>query len=137
MKPRLWRNVLLLQFAVPALCLAAEPQVSVELNGGEMVGDRCQLTFVVENKSEEAIDTLRLDLFVFNQEDRVFRRMVTEMGPVRGEKTVVKLYAVANPCTDIKSILVNDITACAPIKAEACLDHLVLTSRMAGVRLFK
>jgi len=130
--------VLILQVVLPALAIAAEQQpISVELNGGEMVDNRCRLTFVVENKNPTAVDSLRLDLFVFNQENRVYRRMVTEMGPVRGEKTMVKLYALDGACGDIKSVLVNDVSACAPAQADACLDNLALSSRMPGVRFYK
>jgi hypothetical protein len=57
--------------------------------------------------------------------------------PVRGEKTVVKLYALDGACGEIRSILVNDITACAPAKPDACLDNLALSSRMPNVRFYK
>ena len=56
-----------------------------------MSENRCVLTFVMENKSKESVDTLRLNLFVFNQENRVYRRMVTEMGPVLDEKPLLSL----------------------------------------------
>ena len=131
-----YRAALLLQFALPVFAHAAEP-ISVELNGGEMADNRCRLTFVVENKNPTAVDSLKLDMFVFNQENRVSRRMLTEMGPVPREKTVVKLYAVDGPCSDIRSILVNEITACPPAKADTCLDNLALSSRMQGVRFYK
>jgi hypothetical protein len=90
---------LLLQVALPAF--AAEP-ISVELNGGEMADNVCRLTFVVENKNPIAVDSLKLDMFVFNQENRVVRRMLGEMGPVPREKTVVKFYAFNGQCGDIR-----------------------------------
>jgi hypothetical protein len=131
------RTVLLLPFVLPALAIAAEQQIAVELNSGETAQNQCRLTFVVENKGEAPIDVLKLDLVVFNRENRVHRRMVTEMGPVRGAKTIVKTYSVDGACTEIRSILVNDIPACAPAKPEVCIDSLALSSRMEGVRLFK
>ena len=131
------RTVLLLPFVLPGLAIAAEQQIAVELNSGETAQNQCRLTFVVENKDKAPIDVLKLDLVVFNRENRVHRRMVTEMGPVRGEKTIVKTYSVDGACTEIRSILVNDITACAPAKPEVCIDSLALSSRMEGVRLFK
>jgi hypothetical protein len=132
-----WRSVLLLPFVLPALAFAAEQQIGVELNSAETAQNQCRLTFVVENKSEVPIEVLKLDLVVFNRENRVHRRMVTEMGPVRGAKTIVKTYSVDGACTEIRSILVNDITACAPAKPDVCIDNLVLSSRMEGMRLFK
>jgi hypothetical protein len=131
------RSILLLPIVLPVLAIAAEQQIAVELNSGETAQNQCRLTFVVENKDKVPIDVLKLDLVVFNRENRVHRRMVTEMGPVRGEKTIVKTYSVDGACTEIRSILVNDITACAPAKPEVCIDSLALSSRMEGVRLFK
>jgi hypothetical protein len=132
-----FRAVLIFQLVFPAaLALATEP-ISVELNGGEMLDNRCVLTFVIENKGKDSLDTLRLNMFLFNQENRVYRRMVPEMGPVRGEKTVVKLFPLDGPCSDIRSVLVNDVSACAPIKQDVCLDNLALSSRMPNVRFYK
>ena len=35
------------------------------------------------------------------------------------------------------AVLVNDVTACSPGDAGTCLDRLILSSRMMGVRFFK
>jgi hypothetical protein len=132
------RAVLILQVVLPALAIAAEQQpISVELNGAEMAESRCRLTFVVENKNTTAVDSLKLDMFVFNQENRVYRRLLAEMGPLPREKTVVKFYGVDGPCGDIRSILVNEVTACPPAKPDSCLEGLALSSRVASVRFFK
>ena len=134
---RVSRTVVLLPFLLPVLAFAAEQEIAIELNSAETAQNQCRLTFVVENKGAVPIETLKLDLVVFNRENRVHRRMVTEMGPVRGEKTIVKTYSVDGACAEIRSILVNDIPACAPAKPDACIDGLALSSRMEGVRLFK
>jgi hypothetical protein len=133
-----WRAVLILQVVLPALAIAAEQQpISVELNNAETVDNRCRLTFVAENKDEGVVETLRLDMFVFNRENRVSRRIVADMAPLRGPKTVVKFAAVEGACSEIRSVLVNDVSACAPAKPEACLDSLTLSSRVESVRFFK
>ena len=131
------RTVFLLPLVLPALAFAADEEISLELNTGETVNNQCRLTFVIENKSKAAIDTFKLDLVVFNRENRMFRRNLVEMGPMRPAKTVVKFYPVDGPCTEIRSVLVNDVTACAPAKPEVCVDNLTLSSRMDGVRLYK
>ena len=38
------------------------------------------MTFVIENKSAHALDSLKLDFAVFNTESIVYRRIITEMG---------------------------------------------------------
>ena len=119
------------------ICTAAQAvSVSVELNTVETADNRCHITFVVENKARETLESLKLDLAVFNLQRIVQRRLATELGPVRGAKTIVKTFALDGACGEIGSILVNDVS-CAPGKAEECLDGLSLTSRITAVRLYK
>ena len=74
---------------------------------------------------------------VFNTESIVYRRMITEMGPVRAGRTMVKTFAIETRCAQVGGILVNDVSACVPGEPNACLDGLTLTSRVKGVRLYK
>lgn len=112
--------------------------IRVELNVLEKLEDRCRATFVVENKNgSTAVDSLKLDLALFNPEGIVRHRLIAELGPVRAAKTVVKAFAVESPCAGIGAILVNDVNACAPASAEACLNALELSSRVKDVRLYK
>ncbi len=115
---------------------AAEQNVRVELNTMEGTETQCRLTFVVENKSG-SLDSLKLDLVVFNTESIVYRRLLTEMGPVRAGRTIVKTYAIETKCAQVGAVLVNDVAACTPGDANACLDGLSLSSRVKNVRLYK
>jgi len=115
----------------------AADMLSLELNTAETAENRCRLTFVIENKTERAIDSIKLDLVLFNPEGIVQRRWIIEMGPVRGAKTTVKTFATEGDCSQVGAILVNDVTACAPPDANACLDGLVLSSRVKNLRLYK
>jgi hypothetical protein len=120
---------------VPAVH-AAEQDVRVELNTFDGTESQCRLTFVIENKSA-SFESLKLDLVVFNTESIVYRRMITEMGPVRAGRTMVKTFAIDTRCAQVGGILVNDVSACVPGEPNACLDGLTLTSRIKGVRLYK
>ena len=115
---------------------AADHNVRVELNTLESTETHCRMTFVVENKSA-ALDSLKLDLVVFNTESIVYRRLITEMGPVRTGRTMVKTFAIETKCAQIGAVLVNDVTACVPGEPNACLDGLTLSSRVKDVRLYK
>ena len=128
------RVLLALPFLFPALA-HADP-LRVELNAGETADNRCRLTFVIENKAKDAVESLKLDLAIFNTEGVVQHRMVTEMAPVRPVKTVVKTFSVDGDCKQIGSILVNDITACVPGTPAACLDTLDLSSKLKGVKVY-
>jgi hypothetical protein len=115
----------------------AEDLARLELNATENADNRCRLTFLIENKTARTIDSLKLDLALFNLDGVIQRRMVTEMGPVRGQRTNVRTFPTDGDCAQIGAILVNDVTACAPGEATACMDGLALSSRVKNVRLYK
>jgi len=129
---------LALLFTLIALAPArAQEAVRIELNTLESAENRCRMTFVIENKTSHAVDSLKLDLALFNTEGAVYRRMVTDMGPVRAAKTVVKTFATDGDCAQLGSLLVNEVAACTPGEPNACLDQLALSSRVKAVRLYK
>jgi len=132
----LWRAVLVLSVVVPAFA-QAEDMSRNEPTATENSDNRCRLTFLIENKTSHAIDSLKLDLALFNLDGVIQRRMVTEMGPVRGQRTNVRTFPTEGDCGQIGAILVNDVTACAPVEPTACMDGLTLSSRVKNVRLYK
>jgi hypothetical protein len=119
--------------ATPAL--SADPALRVELNAAETADKRCRMSFVVENKGE-AVKSFRLDLVLFNTDGVIHHRMLTEMGPVRAGRTIVRTFALDGDCARVGSILVNDV-ACAPGTPDGCIDGLTLQSRVASIRLYK
>jgi hypothetical protein len=122
--------------AGPLYATPDEP-IRLELNVLESADGRCRVSFVIENKSQAALESLKLELAVFNRDGIVQRRLATELGPVRGAKTVVKAFLVDGTCDELGSILVNEVTACAPGDANACLDRLSLSSKVEKVRFYK
>src|SRR6476661_3446964 len=128
---------------VAALCVLgsavahAQDIARLELNAAENVDNRCRLTFLIENKTAAAIDSIKLDLALFNTEGVIQRRMVTEMGPVRAKRTNVRTFPTEVDCLKLGSILVNDVTTCAPEEPSACMDGLDLSSRVTTIRLYK
>ena len=130
--------VLLILWSVQnSIAAVAENPIRVELNTIENVQNNCRLSFVIENKGETPIETLKLDLAVFGREGTIQRRLIVELGPVRGSKTMVRSFDLDGDCGQIGSVLVNDVTACAPGDPGTCLDRLALASRSSAVRLFK
>jgi hypothetical protein len=123
-----------LPFAVPA---SSQEGLRLELNGIESAEKTCRMTFVLHNQTKDSLESLKLDLAVFNREGVVQRRLVTEMAPIRAGKTMVRAFALEGECGQIGSILVNDVAICAPPKPEVCLDELALSSKVKDVRFFK
>ena len=79
----------------------AEDFSRLELNAAETANNRCLLTFLIENKTSKAIDSLKLDLALFNTEGIIQRRMITEMGPIRGMRTNVRTFPAEGECSQI------------------------------------
>ena len=134
---RRWCGVLVACLILAPVPTRAEDMARLELNTVENANNRCSLTFVIENKTDRGIDSLKLDLALFNLESVIQRRMVTEMGPVRAKRTNVRTFATDGDCGQIGAILVNDVTACAPLEPTACLDGLALSSRVKTIKLYK
>jgi hypothetical protein len=115
----------------------AEELSRLELNAAETANNRCLLTFVIENKTSKAIESLKLDLALFNTEGIIQRRMITEMGPIRGARTNVRTFPAEGECGQIGAILVNDVAACSAGDPGECMDGLTLSSRVKTIRLYK
>jgi hypothetical protein len=131
------RALVVLQVLVPFCACAADGKVLVELNTVENFENRCRMNFVIENKSERAHDSMKLDLVVFGTDGGIMHRLITEMAPLRPIKTVVRAFLVEAECRQIGAILVNDVAACVPGDPNACLDRLELSSRVKDIRLYK
>ena len=126
----------LLAIAVPSGATAAEP-IRIELNAAVPAQQQCLLSFVIENKSVSELRSLKLDLAFFGRDGVIARRLVAEMGPLRGAKTVVKTFEVEEECGSLGSILINDVSACLTDEPDDCLARLVPTSRVPDIKLFK
>ena len=136
MRRVLWALVVL-QALLPLCAVAADEKVLLELNSVESADNRCRVSFVIENKSEAAIESLKLDLVAFSTDGGILRRLITEMGPVYAAKTMVRAFLVDSECRQIGAILDNDVTACAPGEPGGCLGGLGLSSRVKTMRLYK
>jgi hypothetical protein len=129
--------LIVLTFLAPLVAFATERMIHIELNSTEGGEQRCRLTFLIANKAQQPIESLRLDLALFDPDGVVQRRMVAEFGPVRAAKTMVRTFAVEGDCGQIAAVLVNDVAGCNPGTPDTCLDALTLSSRLKGVRLYK
>ena len=116
---------------------AENQQLHLELNTVESVQNRCRMTFLIENKRDQAIESFKLDLVVLDTNNTMQRRTLVELAPIRQLKTMIRTFDIEQDCGKISAILVNDVTACSPGDAATCLDQLALSSRVPGIRVFK
>lgn len=108
----------------------AEP-IAVELNKLEAAGADCQATVVATNGLSR-LDSLKLDLVVFDADGIVAKRLAAELGPLSAKKTVVKTFPVKGlACSAMSRVVLNDVLACTgpsgPVAG--CLDDLALKTR--------
>lgn len=106
----------------------------LELNRLETAGDACRAYLVVGNGGAEPLASLKLDLVMFGTDGVIDRRLAVETGPLRAQKTTVKLFDLAGtPCERLGSVLVNDVLDCRTeaMALDGCFERLELSSRAA------
>lgn len=118
----------------PAVAEPATAAISLELNKAEEQAGGCRLYLVLANRSPDNYSSYRLDLVVFGKDDVIARRFAVDVGPLRPEKTMVKLFDVNGvACRDVGKVLLNDVMSCTVGKdaRSGCIDHVTVTSRTA------
>ena len=118
---------------------ADAPMLAVELNKLETYEKGCRAYVVVNNAGEQAFQTVKVDLVLFQPDGVIARRFAVDLGPLKSVKKTVKLFDVEGlACEKIASVLVNDVMEC---KADSgvipdCLSKMSLSS-VAGAPLNK
>lgn len=129
--------------AVPVVAQVAAPAtasagVSLELNKLETTEKGCRAVVVVNNQTDTAYQTLKLELVMF--EGGVFtRRIAVDLAPVRPQKRSVKLFEIDNiACDKITELLINDVMDCKTDAGavDSCLQRLSVSS-LASAKLSK
>ncbi len=118
--------------ASPALAQASG--LSIELNKAEDFDGGCMASFVFQNNLGATLDRFNLDLFLFDAEGVIVRRLTIDMAPLLDGKTRVAQFHLHNgACAELSRILVNDIPQCRAETGEPvdCLAGLAVSSRSA------
>ncbi|MDX2289986.1 MAG: hypothetical protein NW217_14345 [Hyphomicrobiaceae bacterium] len=118
---------------------SAAGTIAVELNRLEPLETGCRLYVVVDNRTRTPFSTLQLDLVLFRTDGVVDQRFFVDLAPLRKDKRIVKLFEIDNvKCSDLGSLLVNDVNECRSDK-EAVADCLSLltVSSLAPAKLLK
>ncbi|WP_439817863.1 Tat pathway signal sequence domain protein [Zavarzinia sp. CC-PAN008] len=126
-----------LGFSGATLAQAAAPAapagLKVELNKLEDKPEGCRAYMVFENPTDAEYQTFRLDLVLFAGSGEIARRIAVDAGPLRANKTTVKLFDLTGlACTGIGSILLNDVAPCASAGGEVadCVSRVTTASRL-------
>ena len=111
------------------------PAISVELNKLESAGTSCRSYFLVTNRTPDALRDLRLEVYLFDRNGVVLRRIALPFSSLRSERSKVTIFDLADiACTDLDRLLVNEVLTCTgedgtPVKN--CSDLVAVTTRAA------
>jgi len=110
----------------------AKGGISVELNKLEPQGDSCRAYVVIRNEGDTRYQSFKLDLIEFRTDGIIGHRFAIDLGPVRPEKTLVKLFDIAGTaCEEIGSFLINDVMECSTDSGsrDDCFSGLSVSTR--------
>lgn len=119
---------------------SAQPQqLGIELNRLEQIDGACRVYLVFSNQRDTALESLQLELVLFDTDGYVQRRLTLDAAPIAADKTSVKLFDLAETkCERVGRILINDVLAIAGPDGALPNDvsRLELSSKL-DVDLFK
>jgi hypothetical protein len=108
--------------------------IAVELNRAEPLPDGCRVSFVIQNRTTHAFESLLWDLFFFDPDGLIAGRLAAEAAPLPAGKTSVKLFDIPGlMCDGLSRVLLNDTIVCETEAGEDveidCLQLTVPSSR--------
>jgi hypothetical protein len=118
---------------------SASAATSIELNKLEPVDKGCRAYLVINNQSDTAYQSFKIDLVLFQTDGVIGRRFSIDLAPLKAHKKTVKLFDVDGiACDKVGSLLINDVMECKADGAAVgdCLQHLT-TSTLTKVQLSK
>lgn len=113
--------------------------MALELNKLEPYDKGCRTYMVVNNTSETAYQSFKLDFVLFQPDGVISKRIALDLAPVKPSKRTVKLFELEGVgCDKIASILINEVMEC---KTDAgpqtdCLTR-ISTSSLTPVQISK
>lgn len=112
----------------------------LELNRLEPQAEACRTYLLIENPSDAPYRSLKLDLFAFDTDGVIAKRVALEVGPVPARKTNVKLFDFQGlACDRFSRVLLNDVIACEGAEGpkQDCLSSLRTGSKVTRVDFTK
>lgn len=93
---------------------SADPRfVALELNKLEPQEKGCRAYLVVNNHTDAAFQSVKLDLVMFQSDGVIGRRFALELAPLRPKKRTVKLFDLDGvACERVGNFLLNDVIDC-------------------------
>ncbi len=127
-----WRRLGALAFlavsATAGSAHAADPGVRLELNRLEPQGESCRTYLLIDNAKGDAFTSLKLDLFAFDTDGVIAKRLALESGPVPASKTASGCSISPASPAGVSRVLLNDVSPARPRPAQGRLLGRVETA---------
>jgi len=117
----------------------SQSAIALELNKLETYDKGCRAYMVVNNTTDAAYQSYKLDLVLFQADGVIGRRFALDLAPLKPQKKTVKLFELEGvACDKIGSFLINEVMEC---KTDAgsqgdCLQRMT-TSTLTSVQISK
>lgn len=125
-----------LALSLPAALSAQEAAAGfdLQLNNAQANGENvCRLTMVAANRSDTPLSAVAYEVYLFDGEGAVTRRLALDFGEFIAGKTKILQFDLSNtPCQDISRILINDATSCTAEgggESDLCIQGLTASTR--------
>ncbi len=106
--------------------------LTIELNKLESAEGACRTYFVLSNTTDRDVGNAKLDVFIFDKDDIIERRVALNTEDIPSGKTQVRIFELDGlDCGTIGKFLLNEVLSCEGANGEplACASFLRLTSR--------
>ena len=111
---------------------AADGKISIELNKLEEKPGSCRIYLVIRNQTEIDLKNLELDVFIFDRDDIITRRVGLHTRRLKPGRTYIRLFDITKvTCSEIERLVLNEVISCTSNAGAAieCEDELALSSR--------
>ncbi len=119
-------------FAHKPIPTAPAGKIAIELNKLEEMQDRCRVYLVIRNGTARDVRNLELDVFIFDHDGLITRRVGLNTRRLKPSRIHVRLFDITEvTCSGMARLVVNEVVSCTATGGDAidCEDDLVLSSR--------
>src|SRR3546814_16715533 len=105
-----------LQASAEARAPAETPEagIALELNKLETVKNACRAYLVVQNRTDAALASLKLDLVMFGGDGVIAKRLAVEAAPLPAGKTRVRLFDMEGLRAEARRVGRECVSTCRP-----------------------
>lgn len=138
-QPKLRLRLMLPILAFFAVCHSATAQESkkeltLELNNAVQVEGACRVSFLFHNTLAGTISDISMEVAILDKEQMTKDFLLISTGRLtQGKRRILQYDLAETPCSDIGTILINDVSDCqmTDMTAAQCLDAIHPSSRIS------